>query len=258
MTDETDKAYQANASRDGRRVAVVTGGSGGIGGAVARRLADAGIAVVVHYAGAAARAAEVVESIHAAGGTAFAEPGDVAEPEEMARLFDAAEERFGGVDVVVNTAGIMLLAPVAEMGLDAFDRMHRINVRGTFVVSQLAARRLRPGGALINFSTSVTRLQQPTYGAYAATKGAVEAMTLILARELRGRDITVNAVAPGPTATPLFLEGKSPELVQRIAAAAPLERLGTPEDIASAVAFLAGPDGRWINGQLLFSNGGAA
>ncbi|WP_353946360.1 SDR family oxidoreductase [Streptomyces sp. HUAS MG91] len=247
-----------DAGRDGRRVAVVTGGSGGIGGAVARRLADAGTAVVVHYAGAVDRAAEVVESITAAGGTAYAAPGDVAEPAEMERLFDAAEERFGGVDVVVNTAGIMKLAPVAEMDLDTFDRMHRVNVRGTFVVSRLAARRLRPGGALINFSTSVTRLQQPTYGAYAATKGAVEAMTLILARELGGRDITVNAVAPGPTATPLFLEGKSPELIERIGSAAALGRLGTPEDIAGAVAFLAGPDGRWINGQVLFANGGAA
>ncbi|MFE6887380.1 SDR family oxidoreductase [Streptomyces sp. NPDC057694] len=247
-----------DADRDGRRVAVVTGGSGGIGGAVARRLADAGAAVVVHYAGSEARAAEVVKSITEAGGTAYAAPGDVAEPAEMTRLFDAAEERFGGVDVVVNTAGIMQLAPVAEMDLDTFDRMHRVNVRGTFVVSQLAARRLRPGGALINFSTSVTRLQQPTYGAYAATKGAVEAMTLILARELRGRDVTVNAVAPGPTATPLFLEGKSPELIERIAGASALGRLGTPEDIANAVAFLAGPDGRWINGQVLFANGGAA
>ncbi|MFJ3195509.1 SDR family oxidoreductase [Streptomyces griseoviridis] len=247
-----------DAAHGTRRVALVTGGSGGIGSAVARRLADAGMAVAVHYAGASAQAAEVVESITAAGGTAFAAPGDIAEPEAMTRVFDAAEQRFGGVDVVVNTAGIMLLAPVADTDLDTFDRMHRVNVRGTFVVSQLAARRLRPGGALINFSTSITRLQQPTYGAYAATKGAVEAMTLVLARELRGRDVTVNAVAPGPTATPLFLEGKSAELVERIAAASPLGRLGTPEDIASAVAFLAGPDGRWINGQVLFANGGAA
>ncbi|MFC8127201.1 SDR family oxidoreductase [Streptomyces sp. NPDC057302] len=240
------------------RVAVVIGGSGGIGGAVAHRLAADGMTVVVHYAGSAAKAEAVVQSVTAAGGTAVALTGDVAEPDEMTRLFDTVESRFGGVDAVVNTAGIMLLAPLAEMDLDAFDRMHRVNVRGTFVVSQLAARRLRPGGALINFSTSVTRLQQPTYGGYAATKGAVEAMTLILARELRGRDITVNAVAPGPTATPLFIEGKSEELINKIASAAPLERLGTPKDIAEAVAFLAGPGGRWINGQVLFSNGGIA
>ncbi|OON82961.1 SDR family oxidoreductase [Streptomyces tsukubensis] len=236
----------------------MTGGSGGIGGAVARRLAADGTAVVIHYSGGAARAEAVVESVTAAGGTAVALPGDIAEPTEMSELFDAAERRFGGIDVVVNTAGIMRLAPLAEMELDAFDRMHRVNVRGTFVVSQLAARRLPPGGALINFSTSVTRLQQPGYGGYAATKGAVEAMTLILARELRGRDVTVNTVAPGPTATPLFVEGKSEEQIAGIAAAAPLERLGTPEDIAEAVAFLAGPGGRWINGQVLFSNGGIA
>lgn len=237
------------------RVAIVTGGSGGIGGAVARRLAADGMTVVVHYSGSAARAQEVVDSITATGGAAIALAGDVADAGEMQQLFDAVRERFGGIDVVVNTAGIMLLAPVAEMDLEAFDLMHRVNVRGTFVVSQLAARTLRPGGALINFSTSITRLQPPAYAAYAATKGAVEAMTLILARELRGRDVTVNAVAPGPTATPLFLDGKSDEQIGRLAAAPPLERLGTPEDIAESVAFLAGP-GRWVNGQVVFANGG--
>ncbi|MHC3819089.1 SDR family oxidoreductase [Streptomyces sp. DT9] len=248
----------ATVEESATRVAIVTGGSGGIGGAVAAALAARGMAVVVHYSGGPERAGKVVASIQEAGGLAVAAPGDIADETEMAALFDTAEERFGAVDVMVNTAGIMLLAPVVEMDLGAFDRMHRVNVRGTFVVSQLAARRLRPGGALINFSTSVTRLQQPTYAAYAASKGAVEAMTLILARELRGRDVTVNAVAPGPTATPLFLEGKSPELVERIAAASPLDRLGTSEDIASTVAFLAGPDGRWVNGQVLFANGGIA
>jgi 3-oxoacyl-[acyl-carrier protein] reductase len=225
---------------------------------VAHRLAADGTAVVVHYAGNAARAEDVVAAITKAGGTAVAIAGDIADDTAMTALFDQVEARFGGIDVVVNTAGIIVLAPVAEMDLDDFDRMHRINVRGTFVVSQLAARRLRPGGALVNFSTSVIRLQQPSYAAYAATKGAVEAMTLILARELRGRDVTVNAVAPGPTATPLFLGGKSEQLIEQIAAAAPLGRLGTPEDIAEAVAFLAGPGGRWINGQVLYANGGIA
>ena len=240
------------------RVAVVTGGSGGIGRAVAERLAADGQAVVVHYAGNRAAADETVAAITAAGGSAVAIGGDVADEVAMGALFDEAERRFGGVDVVVNTAGIMLLGPVAEFDLAAFDRMHRTNVRGTFVVAQQAARRVRGGGALITFSTSITRLQQPAYAAYAATKGAVEAMTLILARELRGRDITVNTVAPGPTATPLFLDGKPQEVVDRLAAASPLGRLGTPEDIARVVAVLAGPDGRWINGQTVFANGGIA
>lgn len=240
-----------------QRVAIVTGASGGIGGAVARRLATGGLAVVAHYAGSADRARRVTEEITAAGGRAIAVPGDVADAEAMAALFDATTKELGGVDVVVNTAGTMPLAPIAEMDLETFDRVQRTNVRGAFVVSQLAAQRLRPGGALVNVSTSITRLHTPSYGAYAASKAAVEAMTLILARELRGRDVTVNAVAPGPTATPLFLDGKSERLVEQIASANPFGRLGTPEDIAEVVAFLAGP-GRWVNGQVIFANGGMA
>ncbi|GAA5032472.1 SDR family oxidoreductase [Microbacterium fluvii] len=239
------------------RVAIVTGGSGGIGRASALRLAADGTAVVVHYAGNRDRALETVRDIETAGGRAIAVGGDVADEREMLSLFDAAEEAFGGIDVLVHTAGIMPLAPIAELDLETFDRVQRTNVRGTFVVDQLAARRLRAGGAIVNFSTSVTRLQIPGYGAYAASKGAVEAITLILARELRGRDITVNAVAPGPTATPLFFEGKSQEQIDGIAASNPMTRLGTPQDIAETVAFLAGP-GRWVNGQVLYVNGGAA
>ena len=237
------------------RVALITGGSGGIGRAVAERLAKDGIAIGVHYAGNKAKAEETVAAITAAGGRAIAVGGDVADEIEMSAAFDAVEREFGGVDVVVNTAGIMMLSPIATLNLDDLDRMHRTNIRGTFVVSQQAARRVRPGGAIINFSTSVTRLQFPTYGAYAASKSAVEGMTLVLARELRGKDITVNAVAPGPTATPLFLDGKDQTTIDNLSKAAPLERLGTPEDIAESVAFLAGP-ARWINGQVLFANGG--
>ena len=240
-----------------QRVAIITGGSGGIGRAGAQRLAADGTAVVVHYAGSREQAEDTVRSIADAGGRAVAVGGDVADENAMAGLFEAAEREFGGVDVVVHTAGIMPLGPVADMDLSTFDRIQRTNVRGTFIVNQLAARKLRSGGAIINFSTSVTRLQLPGYGAYAASKGAVEAMTLILARELRGRDITVNAVAPGPTATPLFFEGKTPEAIERIASQNPMERLGTPGDIAETVAFLAGP-ARWINGQVLYVNGGAA
>ncbi|MDT0610141.1 SDR family oxidoreductase [Streptomyces lancefieldiae] len=238
------------------RVAVVTGGSRGIGRAVSRKLARDGLAVVVNYARDAASAEETVAAITADGGRAIAVRADVAEEKEVAALFERAEEEFGGVDVVVNAAGRMVLAPIADLDLAAFDAVHRTNVRGTFVVAQQAARRLRAGGSFVGFSTSVVGTQFPAYGAYAASKGAVEAMTLILARELRGRDITVNTVAPGPTATDLFLEGKTPERIDELAKIPPLERLGTPEDIAAVVAFLAGPEGHWVNGQILRANGG--
>ena len=239
------------------RVAIVTGASGGIGRAVAARLAADGMSVLAHYSGNAAMAEELVASITTNGGQAIAYGGDVADERAMAELFTTATDRFGGIDVVVHTAGIMPLSPIAEMDLDTFDHIQRVNVRGTFIINQLAARQMREGGAIINFSTSITRLQMPTYGAYAASKGAVEAMTLILARELRGRDITVNAVAPGPTATPLFFDGKPQHVIDHIASLNPMERLGTPDDIAEVTAFLAGP-GRWVNGQVLYANGGGA
>ncbi|MCW2984509.1 MAG: hypothetical protein JWR63_2079 [Conexibacter sp.] len=237
------------------RVAIVTGASGGIGRSVAERLARDGLSVVLHYSGNAARADEAVQAITEAGGIASAAQGDVAEEGDVEALFDQAEALYGGVDVVVHTAGIMLLSPLSELSLDDFDRMHRTNVRGTFVVDQQAARRLRSGGAIVNFSSSVVKIALPSYTAYAATKGAVDAMTLILARELRGRDITVNAVAPGPTATPLFLDGKDQATIDRLAGMSPLERLGGPDDIAEVVSFLAGP-ARWVNGQILYANGG--
>ncbi|MET7437939.1 SDR family oxidoreductase [Streptomyces sp. NPDC004082] len=239
----------------GTRVAIVTGGSRGIGRETAERLGADGYAVVVTYAGNAAEADKAVAAITGSGGRAVAVRADVAEESEVAALFDAAESAFGGVDVVVHAAGVMSVAPLVDTDLDVLDRMHRTNIRGTFVVDQQAARRLRAGGAIINFSSSVPALALPGYSAYAASKGAVEAMTLILARELRGRDITVNAVAPGPTATALFLDGKDEETIARMAAQPPLERLGTPRDIAEVVAFLAGP-ARWVNGQVLRANGG--
>jgi 3-oxoacyl-[acyl-carrier protein] reductase len=174
----------------------------------------------------------------------------------VADLFDEAERTFGGVDVVVHAAGRMPLSPLAELDLDVLDSLYRTNIRGTFVVNQQAVRRLRAGGAIVNFSSSVVAIARPTYSAYAASKGAVDALTLTLAHELRGRDVTVNAVAPGPTATPMFFEGKNEELINRIGAEPPLERLGTPEDSAEVVAFLASPAGHWINGQVIRANGG--
>jgi len=212
--------------------------------------------VAIGYAGRRDLADQAAAEIRDAGGRALAVQADVADEKAVGLLFDQAEERFGGVDAVVNAAGRMALSTVADLDLDVLDEMHRTNIRGTFVVAQQAARRLRAGGALITFSTSVLGTSFPTYGGYAASKGAVEALTLILARELRGRDVTVNAVAPGPTATDMFLDGKDDELIARLAAQSPMERLGTPDDVAEVVAFLAGPRGHWVNGQTIRVNGG--
>jgi 3-oxoacyl-[acyl-carrier protein] reductase len=239
------------------RVALVTGGSRGIGREIARRLAAEKYAVAIAYVSNTAEADQVAAEIAGHGGQALAIQLDVADEQAVDAAFTRIEQAYGGLDVVVNAAGIMPLAPLAELDLNVLDRVYRTNIRGTFAVSQQAVRRLRGGGAIINFSSSVTRLAPPGYGAYAASKGAIEALTLILARELRGRDITVNTVAPGPTATALYFEGKDQATIDRAAAAAPLERLGAPADIAEVVAFLAGP-ARWINGQTIFANGGAA
>jgi 3-oxoacyl-[acyl-carrier protein] reductase len=238
------------------KVAIVTGASRGIGAAVAERLARDGFAVVVNYSGNEAAAEALVRKIEAAGGRALAARADVADPAAVARLFGAADTAFGGVDVLVNNAGIMKLAPLADSDDALFDSQIAVNLKGTFNALREASRRLRNGGRIINFSSSVVGLRFETYGVYVATKAAVEAMTPVLAKELRGRSITVNAIAPGPTATDLFLKGKSPELIDHMSKMNPLERLGTPEDIAAAVAFLAGPDGAWINGQVLRANGG--
>ncbi|MFJ4434748.1 SDR family oxidoreductase [Streptomyces sp. NPDC088923] len=239
------------------RVALVTGGSGGIGTVVVERLAADGFALAVHYAGNRDAAETVAEKARTAGAPAIAVGADVADEVAVREMFDEIERQLGGIDVLVHTAGIMRLSPLAELALDDFDQMVRTNLRGTFVVAKEAVRRIRDGGAVINFSSTVVKLALPAYTAYAATKGGVDAITMILAKELRGRDITVNAVAPGPTATPLFLDGKPQQVIDELSSAPPLERLGEPADIAEAVAFLAGP-ARWVNGQILYVNGGVA
>jgi len=238
------------------KVAIVTGASRGIGAAVAERLAGDGFTVVINYSGDAKSAEALARKIEGKGGRALTAKADVSDPKAVRGMFDAAEAAFGGVDVLVNNAGIMKLAKIADSDDALFDQHIAVNLKGTFNALREAAKRLREGGRIVNFSTSVVGTKLETYGVYTATKAAIETMTAILSKELRGRSITVNAVAPGPTATDLFLIGKSPELIDRFAKMNPLERLGTPEDIATVVAFLVGPDGSWINGQVLRANGG--
>lgn len=238
------------------KVAIVTGASRGIGAAVAQRLGADGFTVIVNYVGGAEAAAGVVGAIEQAGGRAVVAQANVADPAAVARMFDSAQDAFGGVDVLVNNAGVMQLKLLAESDDDLFDRTIAVNLKGTFNGMREAARRMRDGGRVINFSTSVVGVYGPTYGVYAATKAAVEAMTHVLSKELGARQINVNAVAPGPVATELFLEGKSDQMLDRIKGMIPFGRLGEPDDIASVVSFLAGPDGAWVNGQVLRANGG--
>jgi 3-oxoacyl-[acyl-carrier protein] reductase len=238
------------------KVALVTGASRGIGAQVAKRLAADGFRIVLNYAGNADAAQGVAREIIGTGGEALVVQADVGDSTSVTALFDRSIEALGGIDVVVNNAGVMTLAPIAELSDEIVDQTIRTNLTGTFNICREAARRLADGGRIINFSSSVIGMRLPSYGIYAATKGAVEVLTQILAQEMRGRGIRVNAVAPGPVATELFLKDKSEELVERIAKLNPLERLGQTEDIARVVSFLAGPDGAWINGQVVRANGG--
>lgn len=238
------------------KVAIVTGSSRGIGAEIAQRLARDGFRVVVNYVGNAGPAEDVVARIRSVGGGAIAVRADVADAAAVAAMFDATENAFGGIDVLVNCAGVLKLAKIAEFDDRTFDQTIAINVKGTFNGCREAAKRLRDGGRIVNLSTSVIGMRLPTYGIYVASKAAVEALTQVLAQEMRGRGISVNAVAPGPVATELFLEGKSPELIDHMAKLNPLERLGKTEDVARVVSFLVGPEGGWINGQTIRANGG--
>ena len=249
---------EAHRTDNARRVALVTGASRGIGAAVAQRLAADGFAVAVNYAGNEAAANATVAAIEAAGGRALAVRADVASAADVKAMFATIETTLGPVDVLVNNAGILPYVTIAATSDEVFARTMAVNVTGTFNTMREAATRLAEGGRIVNFSTSVLHMAPPTYGVYVASKGAVEALTRVFAKELRGRRITCNAVAPGPVATELFLNGKSDELVEQIAQQAPLQRLGEPDDIAGVVAFLAGPDGGWVNGQVLRANGGLA
>jgi 3-oxoacyl-[acyl-carrier protein] reductase len=240
------------------KTAIVTGGSRGIGKSVAKRLARDGFAVVVNYASNAKEADATVDEIQSAGGQAIAVKADVGNVADVERLFEETVKAFGAVDVVVNNSGIMSLSPIGKGDAALFDKVIQTNLRGAFLVMAQAAQRMAGGGRIIAFSSSVLARSFPTYGPYIASKAGVEGLVHVLANELRGRNITVNAVAPGPVGTELFLSGKTEEQVTELAELAPLERLGEPEDIANVVSFLAGPDGGWINSQVLRANGGFA
>lgn len=239
-------------------IALVTGASRGIGAAIARRLAKDGFAVAVNYMSNPGEAEKLVAELVQAGGKAIAVQADVAKVEHVQRLFDEVEQKLGSIDVLVNNAGILKTMPLAQTSDEVFAQSFNINVTGVFNTLREASTRLNDGGRIINLSSTTLALNLPGYAIYNATKAAVEAFSRVLVKELRGRRITVNCVAPGPVATELFLNGKSEEQIQTFTKMPPLERLGQPEDISGVVAFLAGPDGAWVNGQVLRANGGLA
>jgi 3-oxoacyl-[acyl-carrier protein] reductase len=240
------------------RVALVTGASRGIGAAIAQRLSKDGLAVVVNYASSAKEADALVDELTAAGGQAIAVKADVSKADEVRRLFETTEQQLGKVDVLINNAGVLKTVPLADTSDALYDQTFDINVRGTFNTLREAAARMNDGGRIVNFSSTVLAMNMPGYAIYTATKAAVESFTHIFAKELRGRNITVNAVAPGPIATALFLEGKTDEQIETFSKMPPLQRLGQPDDIAGVVSFLAGADSGWVNGQVLRANGGLA
>jgi 3-oxoacyl-[acyl-carrier protein] reductase len=240
------------------KAAIVTGASRGIGRSIARRLATDGFSVVVNYAGNVKQAEEAVNEIKSGGGDAVAIPGDISQPDDVAQLFEKAAQAFGPIHVVVNNAGIMPLAPIVKNEVETFDKVIAINLRGAFLVLAQAAQYVIEDGRIIALSSSVVAKSFPNYGPYIASKAGVEGLVHVLPNELRGRSITVNAVVPGPIPTELFLKGKSEAQIKEFRNLPPLERLGQPEDIASVVSFLAGPDGGWVNNQVLRANGGFA
>ncbi len=240
------------------KTAIITGASGGIGKALALRLAADGFNVVLHYSGKSDPVKETIKQIEAAAGKAVGVSADVTKEKEVASIFKEAISAFGTIDVVVHSAGIMPLSPIVENDIELFDKVIATNLRGTFLVLAQAAKQIAQGGRIMALSSSVIAKSTPTYGAYIASKAGVEGLVKVLAAEMRGRQVSVNAIAPGPVATPLFLEGKSKEQIEQLSKIAPFERLGQPEDVARVVSFLAGPDGGWVNAQVFRPNGGFA
>jgi 3-oxoacyl-[acyl-carrier protein] reductase len=240
------------------KVILITGSSKGIGASIAQQAADAGAKVVINYAGSKNEAEKLVSKIVEQGGEAIAVQADVSKPSDVKNLFDQAISHFGRVDVLVNNAGIMITKLIKDTTDEDFTRQFDINVRGVFNTLREASTKLADNGSIINFSTSVNRIMLPTYGTYVATKAAVEQLTRVFSKEIGNRGINVNSVSPGPTNTELFTTGKPQEVIDRLAALSPFNRIGEPNDIAKTVLFLASDDAKWINAQNIGINGGMA
>lgn len=240
------------------KVVLITGASKGIGAAVARKIASEGAKVIINYAGSQNEAEQTVQSIKDNGGEAIALRADVSKADQVTALFDAAIAHYGKIDVLVNNAGIMITKLLKDTTDDDFTRQFEVNVRGTFNTLREAATKLANGGSIINFSSTTTRVMMPTYSTYVASKGAVEQLTRVFAKEIGARGVNVNAVLPGPTNTELFTKGKPQEVIDRLASLNAFNRIGEPDDIAKVVAFLASDDAKWISGQTIGLNGAMA
>jgi 3-oxoacyl-[acyl-carrier protein] reductase len=237
------------------KVAIITGAGRGIGAVIARRFASEAAKVVVNYASSATEADAVVAEIRKAGGEAISVKGDVSKKQDCVGIFDAAEKAFGKADILINNAGLILYKFLAAVTEDEYDRLFAVNVKGTFLTCQLAATRLNDKGVIINFSSSTTALALPTYATYCATKGAVEQLSHIFAKEMGSRGIRVNVVSPGPVMTDLFTTGKSDEDIKRMASLSAFNRVGEPVDISNVVTWLCSDEAAWVSAQNIRANG---
>lgn len=240
------------------KVILITGSSRGIGATIALKASSFGAKVIINYAGSKEPAEKLIQEITTNGGHAYAIQADVSKSEEVKRLFDESIAHFGKIDVLINNAGIMITKFIKDTSDEDFDRQFNINVKGVFNTIREAATKLSDNGSIINFSTSVNRIMLPTYGTYVATKAAVEQLTRVFSKEIGSRGINVNSVSPGPTNTELFTNGKSEEVISRLASLSSFNRIGETDDIANVVLFLATDEAKWINAQNIGINGGMA
>jgi 3-oxoacyl-[acyl-carrier protein] reductase len=240
------------------KVAIITGSSRGIGAEIARRLAATGAQVVINYVSRGEAAYSVHESIKASGGESLVVQADMRISTEVHRLFDETIEHFGRVDILINNAGVLIFKKLSEISNEEFDRVMDSNVKGVFYALREASTRLSDGGRVVTVSSTVTRMLLPKYGAYAASKGAIEQLTRVFAKEMGERGITANIVSPGPVNTELFTTGKTEQDIERISAMSALNRVGETGEIAELVLFLVSNKAGWVTGQNISASGGIA